>query len=99
MSIIVRPQVNVNAGDLIFCPGANRAGFVKRSALAGEDTEIVDEGIFIIQITSDATAAPGEPIFLSPIGAPTAQPSAQRIGTVRYLADPSGQSVAVDLNL
>ena len=102
MAFATLTPVAVNAGDLVFCPQVGRAGFVKRSALAGEEIIVVDHGRFLVELYQSADLrfpAVGDKVFLNDLGVAGLTLSARPVGVVA--AAPSATepfSVLLDLN-
>lgn len=101
MAFTTLTPVAVNAGDLVFCPQEGRAGFVKRSALAGEQIIVVDQGRFSVELyqSGDRFPAVGDKVFLNDLGAASLTLSARPVGAVAAVPSATEPfSVLLDLN-
>ena len=98
MSIIVRPQVNVNAGDLAFCQSSGRAGFFKRSGLSGDEIEVVDNGVYIVAVMGAEALYVEQQLYISTIGAPTTEVTSRPLGVIRAVMDHDNRTASVEIN-
>lgn len=100
---VTRCPMPVTAGDLIFCPEEGRAGFVKRSAQAGEEVVVVDEGRFSLALAphpaEQRPPAVGDRVYISDTGAPSTLASTRPVGVITGTGQIDEQHlVTVELN-